>query len=197
MKTYTSLVSIGWLVILGIFLALEIPKEKSLSQVVLEESLLGRESYVIENKEILKEGVRKEVYDGLTMDELTAKLDRYLTSDLSGKGYIYAARSLEIGLDPYLAVAVSMHETGCKWGCSYLTTACYNVGGQKGAPGCNGGPYQSYPTLDDGIIGFIDNLYFNYVAKGLTTPEEINTRYAEDPYWASKINRYINEIKNI
>lgn len=137
------------------------------------------------------------VYDGLTMEELAAKLDRYLADDLKGKGYLYASHALEIGIDPYLAVAISMHETGCRWGCSTLVKQCNNVGGQKGGPSCNGGSYMAYPTLDDGIIGFMDNIYYNYYEYGLVTPEEMNPKYAADPAWAGYINRYIDQIRSI
>ena len=65
----------------------------------------------------------------------------------------------------------------------------------KGAPGCWGGSYKAFPTLDEGIKGYLDNLYYNYYAKGLTTPELINPIYAESKTWASKVNYYINQIK--
>lgn len=137
------------------------------------------------------------VYDGMTMDELAAKLDRYLASDLSGKGYLYASHCIEMGVDPYLAVAISMHETGCKWGCSKLVKQCNNVGGQKGFPGCNGGSYKEYATLDEGIVGFIDNIYNNYVAFGLLTANEMNPKYAEDPNWSTRVNNYIEQIRQV
>ena len=137
------------------------------------------------------------VYDGLTMDELAEKLDRYLADDLKGKGYLYASYSLEIGIDPYLAVAISMHETGCRWGCSTLVKQCNNVGGQVASPRCNGGIYKAYDTLDEGIIGFLNNIKYNYYDYGLTTPEEMNPKYAADPNWASVVNKHINQIKAI
>lgn len=137
------------------------------------------------------------VYDGMTLDELAAKLDRFLASDLAGKGYLYASHSLEIGIDPYLAVAISMHETGCTWGCSKLVKECNNVGGQKGTPSCNGGSYKAYNTLDEGIIGFLDNIYYNYYRYGLTTAEEMNPKYAADTNWSKNVNKYIEKIKNI
>ena len=43
---------------------------------------------------------------------------------------------------------------------------------------------------------YLDNLYYNYYSKGLTTPELINPKYAESTAWASHINNYINQIKN-
>ena len=137
------------------------------------------------------------VYDDMTLEELAAKLDRFLASDLAGKGYLYASHSLEIGIDPYLAVAISMHETGCAWGCSRLVKECNNVRGQKGSPSCNGGSYKAYATLDEGIIGFLDNIYYNYYRYGLTTAEAMNPKYAADTNWSKNVNKTIEKIKNI
>ncbi len=134
------------------------------------------------------------VYDGLTMNELSQKLDRSLNSTVQGKGYLFASYSLEKGVDPYLAVSIMLLETGCKWTCSNLVRSCNNVGGQKGSPNCSGG-YRSYPTLDDGIRGFIDNLANNYYAYGLTTPETMNKKYAESTAWATKVNNYMSSVK--
>lgn len=135
------------------------------------------------------------VFDGLTMKELTEKLDRTLSSNLDGYGYLFAEKSIELGLDPYLAVAITMLETGCKWGCSSLLRNCNNVAGIKGSPGCNGGSYKSFSSLEEGINYFLEMLYNNYYSKGLTTPEQINKRYAEDKTWYIKVNNYIEDIK--
>lgn len=135
------------------------------------------------------------VYDGLTRDELVAKINKNLNSTLSGKGDIFVDYALSLGLDPYLATAIVLHETGCSWDCSHLVKACNNVGGQKGGPGCEGGSYKAYATLDEGIKGYMDNLYNNYYALGLTTPEAINPKYAASTAWASKINYYMQKIK--
>ena len=144
---------------------------------------------------ILTEEEEPIVYDGLTLEQLIIKIDKSLSSDLKGKGELFATYSLEKGVDPYLAVAISLHETGCKWGCSTLVKKCNNVGGQVGGPSCNGGSYKRYDTLEEGIKGFIDNIAKNYVKKGLTTAEEMNPKYAADTKWASKVNKYIDEIK--
>ena len=136
------------------------------------------------------------VYENMTLDELSEKLNRVLTSTLEGTGSHFATKSLELGVDPYLAVAIVLHETGCKWNCSSLVRYCNNVGGMKGAPGCNGGSYKAFNTLEEGIDAFLENLANNYYAYGLTTPEAINKKYAASTSWASKINYYINYIKN-
>lgn len=136
------------------------------------------------------------VYDGMTMDELAEKLNRSLKNELSGYGYLYASYSLEKGVDPYIAVAISLHETGCNGRCSNLMKTCNNVGGQKGAPSCGAGSYKQFATLEDGIKGFIDNLSQNYFQKGLNTPELMNHKYAGSTTWATQVNNYVSKIKS-
>lgn len=149
---------------------------------------------MIEIEPILTEEI---VYDGMTLNELSNKLDRYLNSNLNGMGSVYAIKSLELGVDPYLAVAISMHETGCKWNCSKLVRECNNVGGMKGKPSCGNGSYRKFDTLEEGISKFIENIANNYYAYGLTTPEAMNHKYAASKTWATKVNNYINEIKKV
>lgn len=140
---------------------------------------------------------RVEVYDGLTLDELALKLDRNLGDDyIAGKGYFIAKLCIEKGVDPYIAVAIILHETGCGTKCSNLARYCNNVGGQKGSPGCNGGSFKKFDTLDEGITGFINNLSKNYFSVGRDTVETIAPKYCEGNEWAGKINYFVNKIKN-
>ena len=150
---------------------------------------------VKEEEEFIKPVI---VYDGLTIEELTNKLNRVLKSTLTGTGGSFANYSIQLGVDPYLAVAIVLQETGCYWGtCSAMVDQCYNVGGMKGGYySCWGGSYAAFPTLDEGIKTYIYNLYNNYVSRGLTTAEAMNASYAEDTLWASRVNNYINIIKN-
>lgn len=158
----------------------------------------AKEEFVDSISELSKEkNVTKRVivYDGMTMSELTEKLNRSLKSTIAGKGDVFASYSLERGVDPYLAVSIMLLETGCNWSCSSLMRKCNNVGGQKGSPSCDGGSYRAYPSLDEGIKGFIDNIADNYYAYGLTTPEAMNKKYAESNMWAIKVNNYISSVK--
>ena len=140
---------------------------------------------------------RIEVFDGLTMEELAAKLDKNLGNDImGGKGYFIASNCIEKGVNPYIATAISLHETGCGTKCSNLARYCYNVSGQKGRPGCNGGSFKKFDSLDEGIMGLINNLYKNYYSVGLDTVEKIAPKYAEGNTWAGKINYFVNKIKN-
>ena len=140
--------------------------------------------------------VRVEVYKGMTMEELADKLDRNLKGYIAGKGYKVASECIEKGVDPYVATAIMLHETGCNAKCSNLVVYCNNVGGQKGKPGCNGGSYREFDTLDEGIDGFVNNLSKNYYKKGLDTVEKIAPKYCTGNTWAGKINWYINKIEN-
>ena len=152
------------------------------------------EIVMLEPEEVIEEIVEEDpiVYDGKTLEELTETINKSLNSTISNKGDLIASYSLEKGVDPYMATAIMLHETGCKWNCSRIVRECNNVGGQKGK-GC--GSYGYFNSLDEGIKAFIDNLERNYISYGLTTPEQINPKYAADPSWAKKVNKFIEEIK--
>lgn len=137
----------------------------------------------------------EKVYDNMTLDELAEKLNRTLHSTIAGQGYTFASYAMELGIDPYVAVAIVMHETGCEWECSTLLKQCNNVGGMKGSGGCNGGNYASFATLEEGIKAFMNNLNKNYFSLGLNTPEEIGPKYAESSTWSAQVNAYVAKIK--
>lgn len=148
-------------------------------------------------EEVLNNESAKIVYDGLTIEQLSDKLNRSLKSVLANQGNFIATYSLEKGVDPYLATAIMLHETGCASNnCSSLVTYCNNVGGMKGSPGCGGGSYSSFETLEEGIRAFIDNLAKNYYSYGLTTPELMNSKYAASTTWATRVNAHITQIKS-
>ena len=156
-------------------------------------NIIDVEKNVLETSQQIEEEIEPIVYDGLTYEQLVIKLNNTLNDDLGGKGDVIASYALELGVDPYLVTAIMMHETGCEWSCSYIVKACNNVGGQKGY-GC--GDYGYFDTLDDGIRSMIYNIYSNYYVYGLTTPELINPKYAEDYNWSNNVNRYIEKIRN-
>jgi hypothetical protein len=134
--------------------------------------------------------VRVEVYDGMTMTELSNKLNRSLKGVLANKGELIASKCIKYGMDPYVAVAIMLHETGCFHKCSYISTKYYNVGGMRGRKG-----YMHFSSIDEGINKFLDNLYKGYYKVGLDTPEKMNKKYAADLNWATHVNYHINQIK--
>ena len=131
------------------------------------------------------------IYDGLTLTELTEKLNRSLKGYLKNTGYFFANYTKNTGMDPYLTVSIALHETGCKYTCSYNATKNNNFGGLMGSNG-----YLKYATIDDGLNSYLGIIYNNYYLKGLDTADKMGKKYAADPEWTNKINRYIQEVKN-
>ncbi len=172
-------------------------KEESTStEAVTNNSNIRKMSAVVQEERDIAPSklLRVEVYDGLTIEELSARLNRNLgNAALAGKGELIANYCLSKGVDPYVATAIMIHETGR--GTSTMIRTCNNVAGQKGSPSCMGA-YKGYDTIDDGIRGAIDNLYRNYYAVGLDTVEKMGPKYAEGSEWPSKINGYVAKIKN-
>ena len=164
-------------------------KRASFKEINYEDESLKQEIEIVS----LKASSPVIVYDGMTMEELAAKLEQSLNSSLKGYGMSFAKYSIEYGVDPYLALAITLHETGCTWTCSSLVRSCKNVGGMKGS-GC--GSYASFNSLDEGIEAMIANLAKNYISLGLTTPETIGKKYAASTAWPTKIHYYMNKIKN-
>ncbi|NLC48387.1 MAG: glucosaminidase domain-containing protein [Tenericutes bacterium] len=152
------------------------------------------DSVVSDFKEKYDNYIKENYFNGEHKEDIIKKLNKYLNSTLKGKGEFITEYSLEVGIDPYLATAVMLQETGCYWTCSYLTRVCNNVGGNKGNPGCNGGSYRKFDTIEIGIKFAIDKLN-SYYSKGLTTAKEIGPKYATDKTWYQKVNKYINKLK--
>lgn len=146
-------------------------------------------------KEAEEVPARMEVYEGMTIEELAAKLDRSLTNELTGMGSLYASLSIEYGIDPYMAVAITLHETGCKWNCSSLMKNCHNVGGIVGKPSCGNSSYMYFNSLDEGIRAYFLNLHENYYNMGLNTVDLIAHKYAAGSTWSSKIYEYMDYIR--
>ena len=135
------------------------------------------------------------IYEGMTLTELTDKLNKSLNGYLTNTGYFFADYTKKTGLDPYLAVSIVLLETGCKWTCSSITRECNNIGGLKGGPSCDGKSYKKYNTLGEGIDGFLDIIYNKYYLNGMKTPEEMAHIYAASSEWSNKVRTYMNEIK--
>ena len=138
---------------------------------------------------------KKHTFNGEKDTEIARKINKYFNSTLKGKGEFLVNYSLEVGLDPYLAAAVMLQETGCYWTCSKLTRSCNNVGGQKGKPSCNGGSYRKFDTLEEGLK-FTINKLAGYYKRGLKTPAQINPHYAMTKTWAPRVQKYIDKLKS-
>lgn len=166
--------------------------EKEKIELAITEEEQGEYPYSVA-PEIIDDG--SIIYDGMTVTELTNKLNKSLNSYMTNTGYFFADFTRRTGLDPYLSVAIVMLETGCKWSCSTLTKECNNIGGLKGGKTCGNRQYSKYDTLEEGISSYLNIIYNNYYLKGMTTPETMASTYAASSTWAQKVNSYIRELK--
>ncbi len=141
-----------------------------------------------------KEYEKKHTFNGESDEIIAKKINKFLNSTLKGKGKFITECSISVGLDPYFAAAVMLQETGCYWTCSKLTRSCYNVGGNKGKPSCNGGSYRKFNSIEEGMKFAINKLN-SYYKKGYKTPAQINPFYATDKTWHEKVQRYYNKLK--
>ncbi len=170
--------------------------EKILTETIVVNNVLYRSDTQLSRYsevEVIEASLKEEdkiVYNGLTLDELSTKIDNLLNSTLDGYGSTIASLSLDRGIDPVVAASIILVETGCKWTCSSLVRNANNVGGMK----ASSNRYATFESLEAGITAFIDNLASNYYAKGLTTPEAINQKYATNPNWHDDVYYYIEAI---
>ena len=138
--------------------------------------------------------IEKHTFNGESSEKIAKKINRYFNSNLKGKGEFVTEYSLKLGIDPYLAASVMLLETGCYWNCSTLAKQCNNYGGNKGKPGCNGGSYRKFATQEEGMK-YAMKVLSNYYKKGLTTPKQINPKYATSKVWYKKVERYMKKLK--
>lgn len=166
-------------------------KERVLVENVIVENVFYRSDTILSRYVTVEEVVEDPiVYEGLTLEELGLKIDNVLNSTLEGYGTTIASLAIDKGVDPVVAASIILVETGCKWTCSSLVRNANNVGGMK----ASSGRYATFATLEAGLEAFINNLANNYYAKGLTTPEAINTKYAANPNWHDDVYYYIEAI---
>lgn len=92
---------------------------------------------------------------------------------------------------PYdLAISIARLETGWFKSNAYINKN--NVGGLS-----KKGKLMSFNSLNEGVEAFISNLARNYIAIGLTTPEEIGKKYCPDnAEWAWTIRKLMRRENN-
>lgn len=110
--------------------------------------------------------VRKD--SGATANSLNGKL----RGKLSGYGDDYVEAGKKYGIDPAFLASVSMQETG-----NGNVVTGNNVGGMMKS---NGSGLMSFGSMSEGINAMASNLKTGYIDQGLTTPEEIQKKYAPE-----------------
>ncbi len=165
-------------------------KENNIVENIIVENVLYRSDTPLNRYEQEKPIENPIVYANLTLEQLGTKIDNVMNSTLKGYGSTIASLALLKGVDPVVAASIILVETGCKWSCSSLVRNNNNVGGMKSS----NGRYAKFSSIEVGLEAFINNLANNYYAKGLTTPETINKKYATNPNWYKDVYYYVEAI---
>lgn len=121
------------------------------------------------------------------VDPRALKLARYLKSKnsvLAGYAIDFVAAADKYGLDWKMLPAIAGNESG--FAKAYVP-GTYNAWGW-------GGGYLYLGSWGQAIETISKALKENYVAKGATTVPAIGRIYAADPYWAGKVQMYMNQI---
>lgn len=130
-----------------------------------------------------------------------SQLDNALGGVLKGHGADYIKYAQQYGVDPALAAAISISETG--HGTSYAARVQNNPGGIMDWNN-NWKTVKQFSSLEEGIKYQVKNLYDTYISKGLTSISAIGNKYApigaaNDPNnlnknWIPTVTEYYNKI---
>ena len=91
-------------------------------------------------------------FDGESIEIIGGKIDKYYKkTPLEGYGEYIAKTSISKSVNPYLISGIILEHSSCKTECSVIFKECNNLSGMKGNPGCFGGAYKSYNSLNDSI----------------------------------------------
>ena len=120
---------------------------------------------------------------GATADSI----NKSLRGKLSGYGDDYIKAGKATGIDPAFLASVSMAETG-----NGSVVTGNNVGGMMGSNGL-----MQFGSMSQGITAMANNLKSGYIDQGLTTPAEIQKKYAPDNAGNDPTGLNSNWTKNV
>ena len=135
-------------------------------------------------------------YEGEDVDSVTSKLEKYFDkTDLYDYAKFIAEKSIKKGVNPYLIAGIVYESTSCKNECSILFKECNNVAMIKDKPGCFGGSYKAYNSVNDSILDVIDRVKNNYETKEDQIPYKIYKLFGKNSSWAFKVSNFMEEMK--
>lgn len=122
------------------------------------------------------------------------ELDKALSgTNLAGLGQAFQAMEERWGVNALFAISVAAHESG--WGTSYLARSRNNLFGIAAYDGNEGAAYgfSSQAACIDHWGEMIKEVYFN---RGYTSLTSVNSIYASDTRWASKVQSTMSAMQH-
>ena len=137
-------------------------------------------------------------YGGESVEKIANKFEKYFkkTSLVDYSKHI-ATSAIKKGVNPYLIGAMILVNTNCNNDCNIIFKNCNNVGDMKGTPGCFGGVYKKYDSVESSIDDLIDYVYDKFVVNDLTSPNAIYKKYGKDSSWAFKVINHMEKLKKV
>lgn len=114
-------------------------------------------------------------------------------TNLSGLGQAFANMEEQYGVNALFAISVAVHESG--WGRSHLAQSRNNLFGIAAYDGNEGAAY-SFSSKESCIDHWGEMIRDVYFKRGYTTIASVNSIYASDKRWASKVERTMVELKS-
>ena len=135
-------------------------------------------------------------FNGESIEQIGKKFDTYCKkTPLEGYGEYIAKNSIAKGVNPYLISAMILESSRCKTDCSVIFKECNNVSGTKGSPGCFGGLYRTYDSLNDSISDIIGDISKEFYTSEMQAPYKMYKQYGKNSSWAFKVSNYMDAIK--
>ena len=135
-------------------------------------------------------------FDGESAETIGGKIDKfYAKTPLEGYGEFIAKASIKKSVNPYLISGIILVNTTCKTECSVIFKECNNVSGMKGDPGCFGGSYKTYSSLNDSITDLVSDISNNFYTPEMQSPYKMYKDYGKNSSWAFKVSNYMDAIK--
>ena len=135
-------------------------------------------------------------YNGESIEQISKKMDTYFKkTELEGYGEYIAKNSIKKSVNPYLIAGIILENSACKIDCSIIFKQCNNVSGMKGSPGCFGGSYKEYNSINDSINDLINSISSDFYTPEMQVPNKMYKEYGKTPTWAFVTSKYMEEIK--
>lgn len=151
---------------------------------------------IIDNNEEITEEVPTD-FGGEDANKIGKKIDKFLVkSSMEGYGTKIASLSIKKNVNPYLVTGIILESTSCTTDCSIILKMCNNVYESKGTPGCFGGSFKQYESIDSSIEDLVNKISADFYTSDLQNPNKMYEKFKKNAVWAFKVSNYMEKVKN-
>ena len=149
-----------------------------------------------ENPENPVQVEEKTSFNGESIEAVGKKIERLLKkTNLEGMGEYISRTAIRKSVNPYLIGGIILESTNCRRDCSVILKQCNNVSGMKGDPGCFGGTYKKYNSIEDGINDLVNDISSRFETSESQVPNKMFKSYGKNATWAFKVSKFMEDLK--